>query len=89
MLAACAGNTKGVDSTASSEQALEAAQQLAAQHKCVVAVSGATDLVRAATGCAHVCVCVVCVCVCVLTATPTATVLTCTWCPARALGAGH
>jgi hydroxyethylthiazole kinase len=43
-----AGNTKGVDSTAASHEALTAAKQLATAHKCVVAVSGATDLVRAA-----------------------------------------
>ena len=40
-----AGNTKGVDSTASSEAALEAAQQIAKAHNCVVAVSGEVDLV--------------------------------------------
>jgi hydroxyethylthiazole kinase-like sugar kinase family protein len=41
-----AGNTKGVDSTASSEAALDAAKQIAKDHSCVVAVSGEVDLVR-------------------------------------------
>lgn len=42
-----AGNTKGVDSTAASHEALEAAKQLATTYKCIVAVSGANDLVGA------------------------------------------
>lgn len=37
--------TKGVDSVHGSEQALDAARALAARYGCVVAVSGATDLV--------------------------------------------
>lgn len=41
----CAGNVKGVDSTAESHEALDAAQQLAKEYSCIVAVSGATDLV--------------------------------------------
>jgi hydroxyethylthiazole kinase-like sugar kinase family protein len=41
------GNVKGVDSTASSHEALDAAKAVAAAHGCIVAVSGATDLVRA------------------------------------------
>jgi hydroxyethylthiazole kinase len=40
--------TKGVDSTHASEQALEAAQALAERHHCVVSVSGATDLIVSA-----------------------------------------
>eukprot|EP00879_Flechtneria_rotunda_P024855 GHRR01026374.1.p1 GENE.GHRR01026374.1~~GHRR01026374.1.p1 ORF type:complete len:230 (+),score=96.01 GHRR01026374.1:231-920(+) len=48
-LAGAAGNVKGVDSTAASYEALEAAKQLAADHKCIVAVSGATDLVTDGT----------------------------------------
>jgi hypothetical protein len=43
----CSGNTKGVDSTASSHEALGAAQQLARTYQCIVAVSGASDLVGA------------------------------------------
>lgn len=37
------GNSKGVDSTAESGQAITAAQQLAAKYDCVVVISGATD----------------------------------------------
>jgi len=37
--------TRGVDSTASSMQAVDAAKLLATQYKCVVAVSGAVDVV--------------------------------------------
>ncbi|KAL4857090.1 Hydroxyethylthiazole kinase [Chlorella vulgaris] len=45
-LAGAAGaTTRGVDSTAAATEALAAAKQLAAQHGCVVAVSGAEDLV--------------------------------------------
>jgi hydroxyethylthiazole kinase len=45
--AAAAADIKGVDSTAASHEALDAAKQLAAEHNCVVAVSGAVDLVSA------------------------------------------
>jgi hydroxyethylthiazole kinase len=42
----CAGNdTKGVDSTHGSEEALDAAQALAKRQRCVVSVSGSTDLI--------------------------------------------
>ena len=44
-LAGAAGGVKGVDSTAASHEALEAAKALARDHGCVVAVSGAVDLV--------------------------------------------
>ncbi len=44
-LAASAGTTKGVDSTISSEAALDAARQLAESYRCVVCVSGATDYI--------------------------------------------
>eukprot|EP00775_Hariotina_reticulata_P010516 gene10516-10676_t len=44
-LAGAAGNVKGVDSTAASHEALQAAKLLAAYYGCIVAVSGATDLV--------------------------------------------
>jgi hydroxyethylthiazole kinase len=40
--------TKGVDSTHTSDAALEAAQELAARHACVVSISGATDIIVAA-----------------------------------------
>jgi hydroxyethylthiazole kinase len=50
-LLAAAGNVKGVDSTASSHEALDSAKKLAQQYGCVVAVSGATDLVRAPQPC--------------------------------------
>ncbi len=36
--------TKGVDSTAEPEEALELGKRLAAETNCVVAISGATDL---------------------------------------------
>jgi len=39
------GGTKGVDSTHSSEEALDAAQSLAKEQRCVVSVSGSTDLI--------------------------------------------
>lgn len=45
VLLPAAGNVKGVDSTASSHEALDSAKKLAQQYGCVVAVSGATDLV--------------------------------------------
>lgn len=45
-LAGAAGKTKGVDSTQSSESALEAGKLVALQYDCIVAISGATDLVR-------------------------------------------
>lgn len=38
-------DTKGVDSTHTSEEALGAARELAQRHQCVVSVSGATDLI--------------------------------------------
>ena len=37
--------SKGVDTTAEPEAALDAAKQLARQYSCVMAISGATDLV--------------------------------------------
>lgn len=37
---------RGTDSTVGSEAALEAGKQLALQQQCIVAISGATDLVR-------------------------------------------
>jgi hypothetical protein len=40
-----AGNVKGVDSTASSHEAIDAAKAIARENRCIVAVSGATDLV--------------------------------------------
>lgn len=42
--------TKGVDSTHSSEQALEAARALAGAYRCVVCTSGETDVIAAADG---------------------------------------
>ncbi len=44
-IAGATGNTKGVDSTAESTDALEHAKRLAKEFGCIVAVSGATDLV--------------------------------------------
>jgi hydroxyethylthiazole kinase len=44
-IAGAAGKTKGVDSTAQSADALEHGKQLARDRGCVVAISGATDLV--------------------------------------------
>lgn len=44
-LASAEGVTKGVDSTMSTESALEAARELAAERNCTVSVSGATDVV--------------------------------------------
>ena len=44
-LAGLGGGTKGVDSTASSDAALEAAKSLAVRFGCTVSVSGETDLV--------------------------------------------
>lgn len=44
-LAAVSAATKGVDSTASSAAAVDAARQLSQAHHCVVCVSGATDYV--------------------------------------------
>jgi hydroxyethylthiazole kinase len=44
-IAGAAGTTKGVDSTAQSEDALEAGKALARETKCIVAITGATDLV--------------------------------------------
>jgi len=37
--------TKGVDSAASSDEAIEIAQKLSESHKCVICVSGATDYI--------------------------------------------
>jgi hydroxyethylthiazole kinase-like sugar kinase family protein len=45
-VAGAAGKTKGVDSTAEPSHALEYAKQLAKDLGCIVAISGATDLVR-------------------------------------------
>lgn len=44
-MAGAGGNVKGVDSTAASTDALDAAKQLAASNGCIVAVSGAVDYV--------------------------------------------
>lgn len=44
-IAGAAGTTKGVDSTAKSEDALEAGKALAREVNCIVAITGATDLV--------------------------------------------
>lgn len=44
-LARVLGGVKGVDSTAASHEALDAAKQLAKEYQCIVAVSGAIDLV--------------------------------------------
>ncbi len=44
-LAGAAGGGRGVDATDPAEAALAAARELAASHGCVVAISGATDLV--------------------------------------------
>ncbi len=44
-VAGAAGKTKGVDSTAEPTHALEHAKQLAKDLGCIVAISGATDLV--------------------------------------------
>jgi hydroxyethylthiazole kinase len=46
-LAKAGGDTKGVDSTHTSEEALDAARSLAARRRCVVVVSGATDMIVA------------------------------------------
>jgi hydroxyethylthiazole kinase len=43
--AGAAGRTKGVDSTRRSEETAELAQELAGRRRCVVCVSGATDIV--------------------------------------------
>lgn len=48
-LAGAAGVTRGVDSTAEPEEALQLAKQLALEAGCVVAVSGAVDLVCCGT----------------------------------------
>lgn len=48
------GSTKGVDSTFQSDQALDAAQALSEQFKCVVSVSGARDLVVEGTRVARI-----------------------------------
>lgn len=48
-LAGAAGVTRGVDSTAEPEEALQLAKQLALEAGCVVAVSGAVDLVCSGT----------------------------------------
>lgn len=44
-LAGAAADTKGVDSTRSSEEMVDTAKALSAQRRCVVVVSGATDVV--------------------------------------------
>ncbi len=44
-VAGAESRTKGVDSTASSESALEAARQLSEDHGCVVCISGKEDLI--------------------------------------------
>jgi hydroxyethylthiazole kinase len=44
-LANAGGDTKGVDSTHTSEEALNAARSLAARCRCVVVVSGVTDMI--------------------------------------------
>eukprot|EP00873_Tetraselmis_striata_P039348 jgi/Tetstr1/459612/TSEL_004975.t1 len=44
-LAGAAGKARGVDSTQSSASALEAGKMVALQYQCIVAISGATDLV--------------------------------------------
>ncbi|KXZ48209.1 hypothetical protein GPECTOR_29g115 [Gonium pectorale] len=43
------GGVRGVDSTAASSDALEAAKLLASQHRCIVAVSGAVDYITDGT----------------------------------------
>lgn len=45
-VAGAVGSVRGVDSTASAAEALELGQTLARRVGCVVAISGATDLVR-------------------------------------------
>ena len=45
-VAGAAGTTKGVDSTSKPTDALEHGKQLARDLGCVVAISGATDLVQ-------------------------------------------
>jgi len=42
---AAAGRTKGVDSTRDAEETVDAARAVAARHRCVVAVSGPTDVI--------------------------------------------
>ncbi|KAI7844450.1 hypothetical protein COHA_001954 [Chlorella ohadii] len=44
-LAGASHTTKGVDSTAAATEALEAGMQIAQEHGCIVAISGAEDLV--------------------------------------------
>ena len=46
----CSGTVKGVDSTATASEALEAGRQLALRQGCIVAISGAEDLVRGGGG---------------------------------------
>lgn len=45
---------RGVDSTVASEAALAAGMQLARQQRCLVAITGAADLVRHSAACACV-----------------------------------
>ena len=54
---ACSATTRGVDSTAAAHEALQAGKALAREHGCVVAISGAEDLVRGAGGLLHRCAC--------------------------------
>jgi hydroxyethylthiazole kinase len=49
-LANASGDTKGVDSTHTSEEALDAARSLASRCRCVVVVSGATDRIVSDAG---------------------------------------
>jgi hydroxyethylthiazole kinase len=56
-LAGAASGGKGVDSTAGSDAALDAAKALAAKFKCVVCVSGATDFVVSPDDAAKVATC--------------------------------
>jgi hydroxyethylthiazole kinase len=49
-LANAGGDTKGVDSTHTSEEALDAARSLSKRCRCVVVVSGATDMIVSDAG---------------------------------------
>lgn len=53
-LAGEAGKTKGVDSTASSDAALKAAETLALRFNCAVSVSGETDIVTDGRNCCFI-----------------------------------
>ena len=50
-LAGAAGTGKGVDSTAQSEEAIGKGKTLATQYHTIVAITGATDLVRTSLAC--------------------------------------